>query len=415
MSEQDSKTDRPARLSPAYARSLELWPDPFDASEVPPPGILHAWKQGGIRDADLSAQIGGSVDCGRALLVAELLEPESPEDDAGVLPALRPEGPAQNPKPGELWTTRRAVEAFVDGVPHCRRWTFSPVSVLLLNGPHAAANDRVWRAIAVSSLWPEDERNASDIPVEAAGATFIAHRWLEYPVSESQLHACIGIVSGETLASLEKAEPVMPEESVEIARLLARCAFLPATADARRLLLDWQAEQAELLGLAYEPVASGERQPAVGRRIFHTTRRIETAVSEVVAAHLPLAARTPGSMTSVALVLRGHLRSFTREDIASQLDQACPSASSNILLEPSEKTAFAGPAFAQWDVSALHLPAQMPTLLFVVLSPTRREILATGHVRNGIATAVDCDWEACQPVIERWEEWVLLVFAPPVA
>ena len=414
MSEQDSKTDRPARLSPAYARSLELWPDPFDAPEVPSPGILHAWKQGGIRDADLSAQIAGSVDCGRALLVAELLEPESPEV-AGVLPALRPEGPAQHPKPGELWTTRRAVEAFVDDVPHCRRWTFSPVSVLLLNGPHAGDDDRLWRAVAVSSLWPEDERNASDIPVEAAGATFIAHRWLEYPVSESQLHACIGTVSGETLASLEKAEPVIPEESVEIARLLAKCAFLPATADARRLQREWWTEQAELLGLAYEPVSSGDRQSVPARRLFRSTRPVEVKVADAIAARVPLPARTPGSMTSVALVLRGHLRSFTRGDIASQLDQASPPSSSGILLEPSEKTAFSGPAFAQWDVSALHLPAQIPTLLFVVLSPTRREILATGHVRNGIATATDCDWVACQPVIDRWEEWVLLVFAPPVA
>lgn len=420
MSKPTPASQSSPRFSREYVASLEYWPDPWEAPEVPPPALLSAWEEGTVTDADLDAQVGESINCMRALQLLALGFMEEGVGDLGLhLPVLRAEGPATTPQAGQLWTTRSAVEAFADGVPYRRRWTFDPVSVLLLSGPAVTENDRIWRVAVITpeGNWPEEWRGSRDRSVVAhlggEAAAYVAHLWLEYPVSESQLHATFGEVAPGTLQAVWTApegEAGSAEEDEEgrmaRERLLARASFLPMTADARRATREWWQGQWDLLGLV--AVETGE-SVAAGRWHFHAETPPAEAVRKQIHLVLAHAAHTPGILASQAIAMQGRPEDLAREDVPSLLQQLKRAVSAPILLQPGETTAFSGLGFAQWDVAALDLPGDC-SHPFVVLSPGLDRILAVGRVIDGVASAPGCDWEECKKVCDRWSDWVLVVF-----
>ena len=423
-------------LAALFERSAGLWESPWDAPEVPPRARLRAWLDGEALEPHLVQQITESPNALAALDELRLATPLPQTVTARLLDRLReiekaaaPAAPptASSPKvlmpacqPGSLCRTRGQVE--IGSAELTLRQTFDPVPVLLISGPHERGYDCVWRAVAISPAgsWPQDLRTPQDVEIaDTAGHAWVAHLDMEYPVSQDQLHAAFAEVASPVLARLQELGAGWPEgaapESEALAtqvqlareRLLARCAFLPMTADARRLRAEWWQEQVDLLQQAeVEAVAPANRRSGVTQM----TRALPARLHEELS-HLALAARDASGWsdphTSQAIVLPNAvdlMRRRLREELLLKGSNTIQAD-----LPPSEDTALAGSAFAQWNVASLGVDRSR-TLPFVVVSPDRHAILATGLVRGGVATALSCDWSAAEPLLDQLRDWLLVIF-----
>ncbi|HMO50098.1 MAG TPA: hypothetical protein PKE26_05195 [Kiritimatiellia bacterium] len=263
-----------------YAESCRLWPDPFIAPDVPSRDILHQFRvDPSTLPPDLAEQIVRSVNCRRALaqLAPDPVETFTPASANGGLPieslnaiqrATASTGnqgvPTAEPMfddksriaPGQLWTTSTEVKQFSDD-RICTRWIYQPPSVLIVSRPlNVPGDDTICRAVAVSpaDLWTEDMIDEDEIRLEGPnGSRWVAHLWLNYPVSTIQLSVCMGALDQTNhdrllfgLQAHAEGLPLTPSEGggvpldpewdvetlIERDRLISRCSWLSATADA---------------------------------------------------------------------------------------------------------------------------------------------------------------------------------------
>lgn len=206
----------------AHAWSCRLWPDPFEAPEVPPADILQRLFANPDQDPDLLVQIEGSATCARAvaaLKARELLfgqlekvKPLKPLREQ-LCPAAVPESP---PAFGEIWRTRMVVEGF-DGEKIVPRKTWSPPLAFITGEPQSVGFDTVCRAMLCSLRELCDDEIAAvdaDIIRLESGHEFVVHFAFEYPVSLSQLEVCLGTIDPFEGAALQEkiAAFSMPEE-----------------------------------------------------------------------------------------------------------------------------------------------------------------------------------------------------------
>ena len=270
----------------ALQRAERLWPDPFDAPEVPDRELLREWLANpkAVEQAwpGLGAQIREEVNCQRAL---EILRAESypdhllhdfhASDEAGVADkryrnALQtaPAAPVPSeskpqplrqihdgPEIGQLWSTGHRVEVLDENSRLEYRYLWQPMRVLLTDGPFTARGETIWRAVPCTPL-PEWECGVGDcIVCPEGGLEYAAHLDLEFPVHIRQLRLgkYIGAVSEESLAAAEMDAPAKrPRVRIDNERLLAAASWLAVTADARRLWHEARAEKvAELSKLEH--------------------------------------------------------------------------------------------------------------------------------------------------------------------
>lgn len=402
--------------SEALLRSYALWGDqPWEAPEVPSPGLLRAWAESRLHHPDLDAQIAASVNCERTLPLLDLLEAEESllvPEASPVLPAPAPEygRPDPLPQPGQLWSTRSAVEQRLDGVS-ATRWTFDPVPVLLVCCPlEFPDGDRVWRAVAVSPSgnWPEFCRVADDVEIHAGAAGhWVAHLWLEYPLSECQLSQMVGRISNDLLSHLAELGAGRPEGDPlefedagasllsddalrECDRLMARCAFLPMTADARRASREWMEELWETIDLV--------PQEALETSCLQVERQVLLPQAGGIAAN-----------TSQAVIFRGSAKAFAAA-LASGSPDLPTATSVDLLLLRDDPSGDTSEPVAQWDLTSLHLAGATN---FIVLDPAGRKMLAHGRVRDDIATVTGRFFRSLREARERSSKWLLVVCQPP--
>jgi hypothetical protein len=237
----------------AHAQSCRLWPDPFEAPDVPPADILlRLLKHPGL-DPDLEAQIAGSASGRRA--IAALRATAAIFGHAGGSKPLRPivqqiTGSACSecaPAFGEIWRTRMVVEHF-DGEKIVPRKTWSPPLAFITGEPQNVGFDTVCRAMLCSIREICDPLVAgidSAVLRLESGHEFVVHFALEYPVSTSQLEICIGAIDPVQAAPLQgkmaafasgteaDAPAISSDMSARLERLGEFGAWLASNADAR--------------------------------------------------------------------------------------------------------------------------------------------------------------------------------------
>lgn len=198
--------------------SINLWPDPSEAPEVPPYDLLKKYLNdpSSIED-DLADQIDNSPNCRRALerIRQESNDPISGEaisffnelrsimSESGVKKTKKCFAPINNNPTfrfGSAWTTRSEVKMRV-GNDIVKRWTFMPMDVILLDNGVEIGSDKIYRAVAISKfeLWKDNVAEDEVIIKIPKMGLYVAHLWLNYPVSEEQLFHNLG-----ELSSVEK-------------------------------------------------------------------------------------------------------------------------------------------------------------------------------------------------------------------
>lgn len=263
-----------AMLSRALLHSLRLWSDPWEAPEVPDPQTLQLYLDAPTQlPPFLRKQIGNSFNCQRALdlLRADSEQPDSPEEVewSGIFDSIatamsgRPENAVRvtvesqskvdfidSWAVGDIVSTQSLVEHW-DGDQMSQRQTYKPCVVLLKRrcGDHPW-NDTVFRAVPCSPLdfWPGSCRCEDETLLDLGPhGRWVAHNWLEYPVSAAQLAQRVCSMSFQEIENApafpfnpDLDEPDAPGR-LERERLLAIASFLGSTAHARRL--QWEATQ----------------------------------------------------------------------------------------------------------------------------------------------------------------------------
>ncbi len=178
-----------------------------------------------------------------------------------VAPQPTPLGIAK-PEFGQLWATKSEVEV-LDG----RRWTTQRIEMacdaMILEGPiETPFDDTIFRAAACTPAlaWPVSWQTDRDVRVTVPGlGDYVVHLWLEYPVSQDQLAACLGnvtdadaenleigrvaVAEGLPLTSQERAGLPLHDKRdgdllLELENLQERADSLDATATTRRLWVE---------------------------------------------------------------------------------------------------------------------------------------------------------------------------------
>ena len=241
---------------PAYAQSCRLWPDPFEAPDVPPTDILQRLLGHPGSDPDLEAQVAESATGRRAVAAmratlaifgptgsSKSLKPIRQQ----LLSTARPESP---PAFGEIWRTRMVVEHF-DGEEIVPRKTWAPSLAFITDEPQDVGFDTICRAM-LCSIREMCDPEVADIDSEVvrldSGHEFVVHFALEYPVSTSQLEICIGEIDPMQAGSLQEkmssfasctetdaanAPEISPSVLIQLERLAEFGAWLASNADAR--------------------------------------------------------------------------------------------------------------------------------------------------------------------------------------
>jgi hypothetical protein len=398
----------------------DLWPNPFEAPEVPASSTLDQWLRTSEleRDRDLTAQINESVHCQRALQVLSLrdmlLPSETPPDEEqqarllavrGLLQQAPIHPPhqedvaaiAQKHMVGSLCPTTSVVEHFdpacSDRAQH--RQTSNPLDVLLVGGPYQGDEDTVWRCIAASSSpsWPAYLHQEDDLLVHALdGSEWVAHLWLSYNVSEAQLLLPISQAHDSALEAIELSGltspsglPIEPECSPEVQlerdRLAACARFLPATADAR----EHQAKASLKTKLIQFP------SPA---------ENVRTSLTSLI----PLAAR--GGGVTHATVFQGLFA-----ELLAQLESG-----KSMTFSPFKEAAPLSPLRSrdgnvegQWDVTGLPLQNDTTLLTFVLLDRQAWRWAAVGEFDHGIATVLGGSATIIEQAAESGGNWLIII------
>ncbi len=263
-------------------RLRALWGDPFAAPDMPPRTLLRQWLQTppAEREPWLTAQISShplGPDAYSLLVLEPLLPPAPPlpplsEKTRALMdqawaerdrtPRKAAPTPPAAPARGVLCRSTETLEYFDPDRPLMQeRRTWQPPDIILTAGPWAEEGGPLWRAVVATpaALWPDGLREPDDLPVTTtSGDEWIAHLWLEYPVSEAQIAAALAALDGDSLVALEQAGTALPDGlpledpeaeatrdpiiQQERDRLMARASFLSATADARRARAEWEVE-----------------------------------------------------------------------------------------------------------------------------------------------------------------------------
>lgn len=200
----------------AAARRARLWPDPFDAPDVPSRVRLEAMLAGVERDPELALQVAASPNCQRALEEIKATGCRSAEELMALLiPTAQPLHNVTRPALGEVWVTRPEVEVFDPTRRASLRWRLSdPPVTLLVKGPFIESYDRFWRAVLAT---PEEDRPRGSLREDEIVVTLLdgsrwhAHMKLEFPVSEAQLGLPLGELDLDSAENLQVARGATDE------------------------------------------------------------------------------------------------------------------------------------------------------------------------------------------------------------
>lgn len=160
-------------------------------------------------------------------------------------------------EPGRILSLQPWVESFDPVYPYSMVQTYinQPLLIMLVSGPFVQTYregvvDRLWRAVAVSPkelwnrAWNEDDDQPLLVKDPASGktvASYTAHLWLEYPVSESQFYR--GVATGPVPKPLQEEggnpTPRSDEQQRRRDSLLYLAQVLCQNADARRARMEW--------------------------------------------------------------------------------------------------------------------------------------------------------------------------------
>ncbi len=425
----------PVAVDAALRRSQRLWPDPFDAPDVPPRDMLADYMRGGVARLPhvhgyryyLPKQITESINCQRALealraeqdpdhilhpaISAELEEhlarqawevfkaqlsksPRPPIRSTvhGTLPApVLPPQPPATPTADQIWTTSHEVKRF-DGFRRQSRYTWHPVNVLLAEGPRPSGDDLVWRAMPCSPLdfWGVENVGDAEAVVEVSGAgTYVVHFQLEYPVSKSQLHAFVGVVADRTVEPGKAA--ATSELRLERLRLFERAKWLSATADA--FLAEWEHKS--------------EVKNSVGQ-LPTNIRRVE--FSDARAGVPAMAASGGGAPLMPAFLWHGSLPDYLNR--LQKGEQPAGLEGFRVKLIPPGPQQISGQVCAQWSVEGDVPPSVaallQPGLIFFLLDRMQGRVLGDGNCREGgVFELTNGDWPEVRDSDRN--DWALLL------
>ncbi len=238
-----------------------LWPDPFDAPDVPTERVLLQYlAKPASLPAYMQEQIAQSPDCQRALKIVKsraAIKEEPISLEASMFLHLLPKkvkyipskshasiGESREDKSaaGQIWRCSGIVEKLLDGMLKTRR-TFLPVDLLLLSESHKTEwNDYVCDAVVCSpiELWPDVDDDAGDVVLrDKAGAEWVVHTNMTGQVSLDGLKRFLGYAADGCLKAVmeacrQKNSSSAPIFGVARKQLAARADWAFATARARK-------------------------------------------------------------------------------------------------------------------------------------------------------------------------------------
>ena len=329
-------------------QAMRLWPDPYEAPEVPSKAILRKFLLDPVKlEKDLVDQIKGSINCTRALeqlrRPAEYAsKPDWMTDElaANLKHTLANGQPAKKSKPtadasfghrefGQIWHSCSEVERWT-GSEIAHRWTFRPLDVILVSSAiDMPWDDTIFRAVAVShaELWPSDMQADDEITITLPdGGRFVVHLWLDYPISACQLAHRIGtlantectrlkigttaIEEGLALAPRDGAglplDPVQDRATMQARQRLHACAsWLSATADARRKWAESQTHHAVIPNRTLIQFPSLQREELALAAADTTSGKVATQAYEIVGHTLRLKVEASAASEDCAFVVYG--------------------------------------------------------------------------------------------------------------
>lgn len=406
--------------------SLELWPDPFEAPDVPGRETLRLYLESPSLLAEgLFAQISESIHCQRALeFLAEGDEVPEREDTwlttaahdiiahqstSTPITESPPASPIPDrfPEPGLLFSTKSEVD-FWDGEKLTIRRTYHPLTVLILTPEITLPwKDAIFRAVACTpaDFWPQDWRAEDEILISTSdGREYIAHLWLEYPVSLSQLEGLIGELSDIPLqedgsldltsfsSAGESLHPLLDASIfLERDRLHERAAFLGATAQARRL--------------AHEAGASPNESPLeellteVSEQMGQE-RWLQTVAEYEAEPPFLLAAQTQEPMTRVSVIELAELEKWAAQLEAREVKESEPHTQigAKLIDPPQPDPDFPGKGYILWELTSMVRGCRD----FAVIDKKTGTIIGSGKLRDNEPFAmVRADWNLLKPYAEN--------------
>lgn len=225
------------------SESERLWPDPFDAPEVPSRQFLETWLKTDEqnRDSDISEQIRESEACRRAiqLIRDEELLGISHRDEAlaamaraGLAPAAGAPSKPLPPMPtnyfkgdsfamgwevGQIVRCNSVVHIPRDGMIR-KRILREPPLVILMERKRLLTGESCWGGFLCSSAnWWSDFLADDDVVISVIkGRDYVAHLWVEITLSETQLGAWIATAAKASLQAIHEligSLPTRPESS----------------------------------------------------------------------------------------------------------------------------------------------------------------------------------------------------------
>lgn len=404
-------TDPGVLGSPAFEASRRLWPDPFEAPEVPPPDVLLRVAEHPEEDRDLVAQVCDSLTARRALftaLAARNFSSLSPRVKPlrPIATSLRQAGADTPPVFGEIWHTSAVVE-FFDGERIAPRRTWSPPMALVVSEPQDMGFDSVCRAVfcSVRELCDEEilECGGTSVFRDSAGFEYVAHLELEYPMSCSQLAVRVGVVdpsdvaplqdamaanqSGEQHPLLNSVKHLSSYGATIFSRLAAQAIWLSANADARLAHREADVEADEEM-----------------EKILIDWDAISKSLGSVEET-LPLAAAGGGQRWTTLLTVQGGL-----ENLEASLKEIDDQTARRAVMNDYPVARDDGSASGQWEIKNGDLPGE--GCEFFLLFRQTGEILGAGHARGGGILELE---NGAQPAIDAAKEHdflLVLVVSP---
>ena len=304
--------------------AIRLWPDPFDAPDVPDRETLGAYLDNPTgADPDLAEQLRESVNARRALEALRVERGDHPasdllesiplgqvdaEPDWGALTArLNALLPQQKgtllpprfseadrflqPQPGQVWLTTDAVQVWQEGRLVRRRTNEVPLALITESADRMENGDDVARGVAVSPAahWPDGWIASDEIRVTTDRQDpYVAHVWLEYPISRRQLLRPLAVLDEASLENLlvavrarQQGLPLTEDE--RCGRTLDARADAPVLLERERLAVraSWLGATAQSLRLAAEAAAGGQAAaPSEEGRVLVDWLRAEDAHEE---------------------------------------------------------------------------------------------------------------------------------------
>lgn len=402
----------------ALRASERLWPEPALAPEVPPEAELEKYISVGplaFRPVWLRQQIEESAACQRALEDLRLrhrLSARAPVKSALEAAGFRisggPASSALSPRKdqtglillGDLRRSSGQVFIFSEGIRKVRQ-TFRPLLVAPVAGPFLEVEQEFWRVVVCTpaELWPEEHFADDEILVRSlAGCDYVAHLWLEYPMSVVQIADKVGEITSGGLDNLFLARAVR-DEGIPLG-------FDPMP---DRLTVDHDEQEPLIAGCRLDPVADAaifcERQQLhecagwlsatldthIEREVWQMTgwytanETVQESTHSVRAERawdlcIEAGATISGGDSSQCLEWIGPLNTFHILLVGPPSLLACRNFRAACLLAPEPDGEDGQACRAQWSLSAefSHLVGRR----FAVFCPSDGRLLGSGNVRT---------------------------------